>query len=524
VERLEDIGRRQIEAAEHHLHAGDLARARALLEQATSTLQPGSVRARGLLTLSRVQADESDHWDEPLATLEQALREVGDDNRLRAEIERQFAWACAADRRAARAEPHARAALQLAESLGDRVLLAEALAVYASVEFQRGRGLRRELMERALALDTLYEHTRVARNPNWPFEWLLTWTGDYAGARTCLETLLVLARERGEESAPPWLLCALSEVELVAGYWDTALRLADEARTMAAATGQSSLLREARAARAHIDAYQGRIGAARPVAEELLATGSHFDRVHARALLGFIELSLENAVAAARLLTPLLSDARRNGVEDPSVYPFWPDAIEALIASGELDEAEPVLEWLEERGQTLERPWAQATAGRCRALLSAARGDVGAALGAAREAAHVHSVLEQPFEFARTLLIKGRVARRAKKKRVARDALEQAREIFDRLDAALWSKQALEELARIGGRAPSGTELTPTEERVAALVAEGHANREVASALYVSENTIESHLTHIYAKLGVHSRTELAGRITADGRSRTKSS
>jgi DNA-binding CsgD family transcriptional regulator len=172
-------------------------------------------------------------------------------------------------------------------------------------------------------------------------------------------------------------------------------------------------------------------------------------------------------------------------------------------------------------------PRAALGAGYCRTLSGSPErctGDVGAALGAAREAAHVHSVLEQPFEFARTLLIKGRVARRAKKKRVARDALEQAREIFDRLDAALWSKQALEELARIGGRAPSGTELTPTEERVAALVAEGHANREVASALYVSENTIESHLTHIYAKLGVHSRTELGGRITADGRSRTKSS
>jgi DNA-binding NarL/FixJ family response regulator len=70
------------------------------------------------------------------------------------------------------------------------------------------------------------------------------------------------------------------------------------------------------------------------------------------------------------------------------------------------------------------------------------------------------------------------------------------------------------ELARIGGRAPAGDELTPSERRIAELVTEGRTNREVAAILVVSERTVESALTHIYRKLGVRSRTELARRLS----------
>jgi DNA-binding CsgD family transcriptional regulator len=52
--------------------------------------------------------------------------------------------------------------------------------------------------------------------------------------------------------------------------------------------------------------------------------------------------------------------------------------------------------------------------------------------------------------------------------------------------------------------------LTPAERRVAVLVAAGQTNREVAAALFLSERTVESHLTRVYTKLGVRSRTELA--------------
>ena len=66
------------------------------------------------------------------------------------------------------------------------------------------------------------------------------------------------------------------------------------------------------------------------------------------------------------------------------------------------------------------------------------------------------------------------------------------------------------ELGRIGGRAPAGGRLTPTELRAAELVALGRSNKEVAAALFVSTKTVEANLSRIYAKLGVQSRMELA--------------
>ena len=81
------------------------------------------------------------------------------------------------------------------------------------------------------------------------------------------------------------------------------------------------------------------------------------------------------------------------------------------------------------------------------------------------------------------------------------------------MGAAVWAERARDELSRVGGRVPSSSELTAAERRVAELVAEGLQTKQVAAALFVSPKTVEGHLTSIYAKLGVHSRTELARRL-----------
>ena len=86
---------------------------------------------------------------------------------------------------------------------------------------------------------------------------------------------------------------------------------------------------------------------------------------------------------------------------------------------------------------------------------------------------------------------------------------------FETLGAPLWAEQARAELARIGGRVSSGDELTEAERRIAGLVGEGHTNREVAAALFLTEHTVETALTRVYRKLGVRSRTELARRLGA---------
>ena len=113
----------------------------------------------------------------------------------------------------------------------------------------------------------------------------------------------------------------------------------------------------------------------------------------------------------------------------------------------------------------------------------------------------------------RTLLVLGGVQRRLKRRRAARESLGEALEICEQIRAPLWAEQARVELARVSGRAPGSGDLTENELRVAELVAGGLTNKEVAAALFLSVRAVESTLSKVYTKLGVRSRTELAGKL-----------
>jgi DNA-binding CsgD family transcriptional regulator len=108
-----------------------------------------------------------------------------------------------------------------------------------------------------------------------------------------------------------------------------------------------------------------------------------------------------------------------------------------------------------------------------------------------------------PFERGRALLALGSLRRQAQQKGSARAALKEALTVFEQLGARLWAGKAQGELARISGRRPAPLQLTDTEQRVAALAAQGRSNREIAAALYMGVSTVEAHLSHVYRKLGV---------------------
>jgi DNA-binding NarL/FixJ family response regulator len=127
------------------------------------------------------------------------------------------------------------------------------------------------------------------------------------------------------------------------------------------------------------------------------------------------------------------------------------------------------------------------------------------------QAAAAYQALDLGFDRARSLLALGRVQRRHRKWGAARRSLEQAAAAFDEIGSIGWSESSRSELGRVGARRPRPAgELTPSEQRVAELAAEGLANKEIAQALFVSVRTVEEHLSHTYAKLGVHSRAQLA--------------
>jgi DNA-binding NarL/FixJ family response regulator len=160
----------------------------------------------------------------------------------------------------------------------------------------------------------------------------------------------------------------------------------------------------------------------------------------------------------------------------------------------------------------LERQNILAQVTRCRGLAAAARGDVEQATSLLDEAVSRYEEIDDPYGRARALLALGVLRRRGRQKRPAREAIREALEGFERVGAATWIEKARAELGSIGGRTREEG-LTAAELRVASLVAEGRTNREVATALFLGERTVASHLTHIYAKLGIRSRTELARRL-----------
>jgi DNA-binding CsgD family transcriptional regulator len=126
-----------------------------------------------------------------------------------------------------------------------------------------------------------------------------------------------------------------------------------------------------------------------------------------------------------------------------------------------------------------------------------------------------HGQTPDAFEKARTQLAYGERLRRARNRVLARAQLREALDVFERLDARPWADRARNELAASGAtlrrRDPNTVdELTPQELQIALLLASGKTTRETAAALFLSPKTIEYHLRHVYQKLDIHSRDELA--------------
>jgi DNA-binding CsgD family transcriptional regulator len=215
--------------------------------------------------------------------------------------------------------------------------------------------------------------------------------------------------------------------------------------------------------------------------------------IHHRGVAGFVALSLGDAQTAARQLAPATDALLDQGVGELSIYPVVQYEIDARAELGDADRLTHLIARLK---RLPPRPFTEA-------LIARAAGEPEL------------SYTAQPFEHARTLLALGRLERRAKRKRKAREALEAAMEIFTALPAPLWAAKADAELRRLGVR-KDPAELTETEAQIAKLAAQGLSNPEIAAAVFVSRKTVEANLSKAYRKLGVRSRVELARRELPD--------
>jgi DNA-binding CsgD family transcriptional regulator len=221
-------------------------------------------------------------------------------------------------------------------------------------------------------------------------------------------------------------------------------------------------------------------------AEQLLETGRRFDAVGSRNP-AFIAWRSPAALAMLQLGQP--DEARRLATEEVELARTWgaPRALGAALRAAGLVEGGM-------RGLALLEEAVQALAGSPAKLEhSKARMELGAAL------------------------------RRANRRADAREHLRQAVELATICGAASLAEGAERELLATGARprriALSGVEsLTPSERRVAEMAAEGPTNREIAQALFVTQRTVEVHLTSIYRKLGISSRSQLAAALDEPAR------
>lgn len=523
-DRVEDGRRRAMKAVDYHLQTGETSRARVHLEELLAGLPVGPARAQALHRLGKIRM-----WEESVDTaehfLEQALMEAGGDRELKRAVERDLVTVLMQLGKLRSAAAHARVLLDLAEQSGDLALLSSALALSGMIECLLGNGVHRETMEKAATLARKMPSRSAEAHPGFLDPELLLgtvlkWSDDFEGARAILRKLLERLSEEHTESGLAPCLFQLGELECWAGNWDLAQQYAQQGEKAARRSGQATYRVLPLTVAALVQALRGSIGAARASAQEMLTLAEHSGdtrfAMRALAILGFVELSKDDPGRAHDHLRRLRQMATAQGYGEPGVFRFDADEIEVLVALGELDEAQRFTERLEQRGRDLDRAWALATSRRCQGLLRAARGDVSGAVDALVGALKEHSRLPQPFELGRTLLLLGVLQRRSKERRLARQSLEQAHQIFTGLGASLWAEKAGGELARISGRRKGTDELTATERRVAELVAAGSSNREVAARLFISLKTVEANLSKIYQKLGLRSRSELASKMATD--------
>jgi DNA-binding CsgD family transcriptional regulator/tetratricopeptide (TPR) repeat protein len=508
-----------VRAADHHFRAGDMARSQELIQSALATCPVGPRSAPLLLKLATIYYHQSG-WPLAEQTFRQAAEQAPEDLALRARAEQELAFARLMAGDLAAALDLATVSLHSAERAADPRLTAHSLARIAVFTFLRGHGARLDLLERAERLDASAGEEPIARLPMLdPFlatAAVLKWSDQLDEARLRLADRYRYALGHGDEASLPFLLYQFSELECWAGNWSAAEEYALEACRIADESRQLPVKPAALYSLALIRAHQGRVQDAREYVREALDLCDQTGNVPLASMLlsvlGFVAISLDDHQAAHTHLGPLAAASAAVGLGEPGVVKFLPDEIEALVALGQINLARSFARELEAQGKSLGRRWALATAARCRAHLAAVDGDLLSAQAACEQALAQHEQLPMPFELGRTLLVKSMIERRARRKSAARTSLGQALAIFDGLGAPLWAAKARRELSKMAARTPVDG-LTETEQRIAALIAQGQTNREVATAMFVTENTVQTHLRHIFQKLSVRSRTELAARL-----------
>ncbi len=316
-------------------------------------------------------------------------------------------------------------------------------------------------------------------------------------------------RDIGALTLLPYALDYAGVLDVYCGRFDRAEAHLAAARDVLAATGTPYVMGTTFAETVLL-AHRGREAEAREAATSLgqisAARGLILVVSFARAQLCILDLSLGNYAQA-------LAAAREVFTADPPYIGIkaLPDLVEAACRAGDIDAATTGLMRLQQRAQASGTPWALGLLARSQALLA----QDGEAERLYREALAELTRAGAAVDLARAHLLYGEWLRRRRRRRDAREQLGKAHEMFDTMGAAAFAERARVELLATGEHVRKRTvdtreELTPQEDRVAGLAAEGVSNQQIAAQLFISPSTVAHHLRKVFSKLGVHNRAQLA--------------
>lgn len=339
--------------------------------------------------------------------------------------------------------------------------------------------------------------------------------------RSLLGHAMQTARSRAAVGVLPSALNLIARDQATTDRWAIAESTYQEAIDLARESVQQTEMAFGLAGLAWLHARRGREEEGRAAAAEALdlcrGTGMRLHEIWATAALGELELGLGDAARAVVLFEyhqQLLDDLV---ITDPDLSPAA-ELVEGYLTIGRHGDAQRAASRFSAAAEAKGQPWSKARALRAQGMLA----DEDSFAAVFERAISLHEQTPDTFEAARTRLAFGQRLRRSRNRVLAREQLRTAVDDFDRLGARPWADRARAELAATGEthrrRDSAGIDdLTPQELQVALLLTSGKTTRETAAALFLSPKTVEYHLRHVYQRLGIHSREELAQQLGRHG-------
>jgi DNA-binding CsgD family transcriptional regulator len=509
-----DRDRLALEAIEAMMYSGDGAAARRLAEQ--TDFADGPRRDSVLAYLAMFAGD--------LAAAQRMLRfawdrrELVGDARLSATIAQRSAFLATSRLRGSEAiEWVARATALDPGDTANGLLLAPSLALGSSFLGRRA--------EAHAALDRWLDDPAAPR-PGAGFVLLaikgnlLLAEGDLAAARRAFETSARESLSEGLLVVSAMSLSGLTRVEYLSGAWDSAVVSAERALALAVESDDRWVTAQAHWSASFVHSARGEWSVAEAHVGAIHDQAPTFERHKAAELIASAGLAAaqDRPADVLQALEPLEAMRPAEGVDDPAFLSWHHLKAHALVDAGQYDAAEAFVEQALALARSRANPLLVARLTHARAKLEFARGR---ALGSFEEARALIEPLGMPYELALTELAYGQVLRRTGERRAAAAMLIGAQARLSRLQATPALQRCENELAACG-LSPSARKsrdysaLTPQEVAVSRLVVSGMTNREVSEELMLSTKTVEFHLSNIYTKLGVRSRSELRARARAN--------